>query len=186
MPPTLTGFSLTPATVDAIRRLTRTLASAHNEEEQIHYALETAIGATESAGGSVLLHDPDQRDLRFVYSVTKRGESADPPLVEGLVSSTLGVDEGIAGRVFRSGCGEYVNDPGSDPDFARHVAERVQIRADSLAAVPILIPGGPALGVMQLINKEGGYDEEDLQVLSIFANLVALAIVLREAQGVTG
>lgn len=178
MPTPIAGLSLESYYVDSLHKLARNIGAEQTEEERVRYALDLAIGAIGSAGGTVLLHDPARSDLRFVYSVTKRDDSALPPLVEDLRAATISDSEGVAGRVFQSGRGEYVNDPRSDPDFARHVVERTQIKVENLATVPIIIPGLPTLGVMQLINKSGGFGDEDLKVLSVLAAVVALSIVL--------
>ena len=178
----ITGLSLDPMYVDAIQTLARNLATTRSQEEQVRFALDTAIGATGSTGGSVLLHDPERHDLRFVYSVNKRDDAL-PPEVQDLVAATIADDEGVAGRVFQTGRAAVVNDPRNDPDFARHVVERTRIKIDSIATVPITIHGMRALGVMQLINKEGGYGEEDLKVLSVLATVVALSILLSASRG---
>jgi hypothetical protein len=173
-----TGLSLESFYLDSIIRLAKNMGSGQTEEEQVRYALDTAIGATGSSGGSVLLHDPARSDLRFVYSVTKREDVALPPLVQDLLSATIADNEGVAGRVFQSGKAEIVNVPRSDPDFARHVEERTRILIENLATVPIIIPGLPPLGVLQVINKHSGFTDDDVKTLSVIAAIVGVGLVV--------
>ena len=174
----VTGLSIDAFYLDSIQRMARNLGGSQNEEELARFALDTAIAATQSAGGSVLLHDPERHDLRFVYSVTKREDIALPPLVADLLAATIADDEGVAGRVFHSGKAEIVDAPKQDPDYARHVEERTRIRVENLATVPIQIPGVPTMGVLQVINKHDGFTEEDVRVLNVIATVIGLGLIL--------
>ena len=85
----------------------------------------------------------------------------------------------IAGQVFTSGTPQVVNDAKSDPRHSSRVDESLQHRTESLATVPIRYPGGRPLGVLQLVNRPGGFLEEDLASLEALASIVALSISVR-------
>ncbi len=82
------------------------------------------------------------------------------------------VDGSLAGQVVRQGEPVLLNDPA-------HI-ERAQVYqwpADltALLAVPLRVDGG-IIGVLDVVNKPGGFTEEDVPIVSVFANQAAMAI----------
>jgi signal transduction histidine kinase len=116
------------------------------------------IGATASA---VLLLT-DQAWLEVKYRLGQ-------PLT---IVERLPVDGSLAGRVVRQGEAMRLNDPTS---FKQ--AQVYQWPADltALLALPLHVNGG-IIGVLDVVNKEGGFTDEDVRVMSVFANQAAMAI----------
>jgi signal transduction histidine kinase len=84
----------------------------------------------------------------------------------------LPVDGSLAGQVVRKGEPVRLNDPTL---FAQ--AQVYQWPADltALLALPLHANGG-IIGVLDVVNKAGGFTEEDVRVMSVFANQAAMAI----------
>lgn len=82
------------------------------------------------------------------------------------------MDGSVAGQVVRQGEPVLLNDPAH---FDR--AQVYQWPADltALLAVPLHVNGG-VIGVLDVVNKAGGFTEEDVPVMSVFANQAAMAI----------
>jgi signal transduction histidine kinase len=82
------------------------------------------------------------------------------------------VDGSLAGQVVRHGEPVLLNDP-----TGFEGAYIYQWPADLMAllAVPLRVDGG-IIGVLDVVNKPGGFTEEDLLVVSVFANQAAVAI----------
>ncbi len=82
------------------------------------------------------------------------------------------VDGSVAGQVVRQGTPVLLNDP-----IHLEQAHVYQWPTDlnALLAVPLRVNGG-IIGVLDVVNKPGGFTEDDVPVVSIFANQAAMAI----------
>ncbi len=116
------------------------------------------IGAT----GSAVLLLTDQAWLEVKHRLGR-------PLT---AAERLPVDGSLAGLVVRKGEPVRLNDPTL---FAQ--AQVYQWPADltALLALPLHVNGG-IIGVLDVVNKAGGFTEEDVRVMSVFANQAAMAI----------
>ena len=116
------------------------------------------VGAT----GSAVLLLTDQAWLEVKHRLGK-------PLA---AVERLPVDGSLAGKVVRMGEPVRLNDPAL---FEQ--AQVYQWPADltALLAMPLRVNGG-IIGVLDVVNKAGGFSEEDVRVMSIFASQAAMAI----------
>ncbi len=116
------------------------------------------IGAT----GSAVLLLTDQAWLEVKHRLGKPMAAVD----------RLPVDGSLAGQVVRQGEPVLLNDPAP---FEQ--AQVYQWPADltALLAVPLHVNGG-IIGVLDVVNKTGGFTKEDVRVMSVFANQAAMAI----------
>lgn len=116
------------------------------------------IGAT----GSAVLLLTDQAWLEVKHRLGKPLAAVEPVPVDG----------SLAGQVVRQGEPVMLNDPA--------LLERAQVYQwptdlSALLAVP-LHANGRVIGVLDVVNKVGGFTEEDIPVMSVFANQAAMAI----------
>jgi signal transduction histidine kinase len=116
------------------------------------------IGAT----GSAVLLLTDQAWLEVKHRLGKPLAAVEPVPVDG----------SLAGQVVRQGEPVVLNDPA--------LLERAQVYQwptdlSALLAVPLHVNGG-VIGVLDVVNKAGGFTEEDVPVMSVFANQAAMAI----------
>jgi signal transduction histidine kinase len=119
---------------------------------------QSMIGAT----GSAVLLLTDQAWLEVKHRLGKPVAAGDPVPVDG----------SLAGQVVRQGAPVLLNAPA--------LLERAQVYQwpsdlTALLAVPLHVNGG-VIGVLDVVNKVGGFSEEDVPVLSLFANQAAMAI----------
>jgi signal transduction histidine kinase len=119
---------------------------------------QNLIGAT----GSAVLLLTDQAWLEVRHHLGK-------PLAS---VGRLPVDGSLAGEVVRKGEPVRLNDPEL---FAQ--AQVYQWPADltALLALPLQVNGG-VIGVLDVVNKANGFTDEDVRVMSVFANQAAMAI----------
>jgi signal transduction histidine kinase len=82
------------------------------------------------------------------------------------------VDGSLAGQVVRQGEPVLLNDPAL---FERAQVYQWPSDLSALLAVPLRVDGG-IIGVLDVVNKPGGFTEEDVPVVSVFANQAAMAI----------
>ena len=116
------------------------------------------IGAT----GSAVLLVTDQAWLEVKHRLGKPLAAVEPVPVDG----------SLAGRVMRQGEPVVLNDPAP--------LERAQVYQwpsglSALLAVPLHVNGG-VIGVLDVVNKAGGFTADDVSVMSIFATQAAMAI----------
>lgn len=119
---------------------------------------QNLIGAT----GSAVLLLTDQAWLEVKHRLGKPLASVE----------RLPVDGSLAGEVVRKGEPVRLNDPEL---FAQ--AQVYQWPADltALLALPLHVNGG-IIGVLDVVNKANGFTDEDVRVMSVFANQAAIAI----------
>lgn len=116
------------------------------------------IGAT----GSAVLLLTDQAWLEVKHRLGQ-------PLA---VVERLPVDGSFAGQVVRKGQPVRLNDP---TQFAQAQVYQWPTDLTALLALPLHVNGG-IIGVLDVVNKTGGFTDEDVRVMSVFANQAAMAI----------
>jgi signal transduction histidine kinase len=84
----------------------------------------------------------------------------------------LPVDGCLAGEIVRKGEPVRMNDPAL---FAQAQVYQWPTDLTALLALPLRVNGG-IIGVLDVVNKAGGFTEEDVRVMSVFANQAAMAI----------
>lgn len=116
------------------------------------------IGAT----GSAVLLVTDGAWLEVKHRLGKPLAAVEPVPVDG----------SLAGQVMRQGAPVVLNDPAL---FERHQLYQWPSGLSALLAVPLHVNGG-VIGVLDVVNKAGGFTAEDVSVMSVFANQAAMAI----------
>jgi GAF domain-containing protein len=148
-------------------------------DELLRSLTETARRLFGAAACSLALLSEDESEL--IYTVAA-GEGADD--VTGMRISS---SRGIAGWVVQSGQPIAVSDLASDPRFARDAAERTGYVPQAILAVPVETPQR-MLGVISLLDRDSRRPgaEQDMALLSLFADQAALALASVEAFSVMG
>lgn len=116
------------------------------------------IGAT----GSAVLLLTDQAWLEVKHRLGRPLAAVEPVPVDG----------SLAGQVVRKGEPVVLNDPAL---FERAQVYQWPTDLSALLAVPLHVNGG-VIGVLDVVNKEGGFTDDDVPVMSVFANQAAMAI----------
>ena len=116
------------------------------------------IGAT----GSAILLLTDQAWLEVRHRLGQ-------PLT---IVDRLPVEGSLAGRVLRQGEPALLND---STLVGQAAVYQWPTSLSALLAVPLLVNGG-AIGVLDVVNKVGGFTAEDVRVMSVFAKQIAIAI----------
>lgn len=85
--------------------------------------------------------------------------------------------EGIAGWVAQTGLPLIIPDVRTDPRFTQSVDDQTGFKTRSILCVPLIFKER-LNGVLEVLNKRGGkgFDEEDLELLTILGNQVATAL----------
>lgn len=130
--------------------------------------LKTALD-TEAAG--VLLYDEARNDLYWKIARDDKGL-----LDTRFVDLRLPLANSVSGHVFQTGEPAMLNDPGSNPLFFKPFQEKSGFEIRNEIIVP-LHTREKTLGTLVVINKRNGwFAQDDVQLLSSLAGVVALAI----------
>jgi signal transduction histidine kinase len=116
------------------------------------------LGAT----GSAVLLLTDRAWLEVKHRLGKPLAAVEPVPIDG----------SLAGQVVRRGTPVLLNDPAH---FEQAQVYQWPSDLTALLAVPLHV-NGEVIGVLDVVNKEGGFTAEDVPILSLFANQAAMAI----------
>jgi GAF domain-containing protein len=148
-------------------------------EELLRSLTETARRLFGAAACSLAVLSEDGSEL--VYTVAA-GEGAGD--VTGM---RIPASHGIAGWVVQSGQPIAISDLAGDPRFSQEVAEQTGYVPQAILAVPVETPRR-MLGVISLLDRDPRRPgaEQDMALLSLFADQAALALASVEAFGALG
>ncbi|MEZ4449402.1 MAG: sigma-54-dependent Fis family transcriptional regulator [Nannocystaceae bacterium] len=128
--------------------------------------LEAVTGAMGADRGTIFLIDRARGELFSTAGYH--------PEIEEI---RIGLGQGIAGHVARSGATVILARSADDPRFDRAIDRATGYATESILCVPIKDHAGEILGVIQLLNKQGAdFDERDASLLRALASQVAMVI----------
>ena len=157
--------------LSAVHLATQKLASTADTTTVLREVLAICVEAVGAMGGSIYIHDPASKTLRFLHvlpqEIEKKLERLDMP-----------DDYGVAGDVFHSGK-TVISEFGSDGDpHRRAIVRRTGVTVHTMVTTPLQIEGMKPIGVVQLVNKRGGaFDETDIAVLDTISDVATLTIL---------
>jgi class 3 adenylate cyclase len=157
--------------IQTIGSLKTTSGTGITLKSEIDDELQQLEHLAKSSASSILVPFPPSRDTKFVFlSITG-------PEREKLKKTLLDVHKGVAGYVYKNGDGTYINDPSSDPRWYGKVDKRIDFRTENILCLP-LIYENKTIGVVQFLNKMGGFVDEDLPIMSKY--ILSLAAKVKE------
>ena len=94
-------------------------------------------------------------------------------LADGISKIKLGSDKGIVGQTIRSKKPIIVNDAYSNPNFLSEIDKETGYKTTNIITAPIFNSSRDIIGVLQLLNKDNGFDNEDVRFMIFFAHYVS-------------
>ncbi|MGD2206393.1 MAG: GAF domain-containing protein [Anaerolineae bacterium] len=148
-----------------IEEISRQLTSTLDLQQVMDLVLERALQATQAHRGVIALYEPDQHGLRLLVFEGY-------PLAMGRYRMELWpADQGIAGRVARTGTAALVSDVSQDPDYAA-----VSVSSRSQLSVPV-VHEGQTIGVITVeSDQEAAFTAEHLDFVQLLAEHAAIGI----------
>lgn len=162
--------------ISALRDLQDSLQSITPESDPfvlVNRILSLALESVDSENGSLLLLDDETGELVFV--------GVHGPYQDALQGYRLPPGEGIAGWVVAHNQPELVADVRLESRFSPIVDQVTGLSTVSLICVP-LAREGEVIGALEVVNsrEDGEFDQEDLDVMVLFARLAVEAVVRAE------
>lgn len=133
-----------------------------------HNAIESALPliseyAKETVGA--------QRCSIYIYDESKK--ELWTTLADGIEKVTLSSEVGIAGKTARTAQNIIENDPYSSPDFFQNIDAQSGYTTENIASIPVINSAHHVIGVLQLLNKEGGFLQKDIRFMIFFAHYIS-------------
>jgi signal transduction histidine kinase len=151
--------------ISAVHLATKKLSAASSIEETLREVLQICVEAVGAFGGTIYIHDPGAKALVFRHVL--------PESVRNQLPTEIPDNFGAAGEAFQSGKPAITKLAGSTPT---PIEEATGVKITSMLSAPLMVEGMDPIGVVQLVNKEGGeFDEGDLQIIETVSAVSAMA-----------
>jgi len=145
------------------------LSSSLDLKEILPEAMQTIKDMMQCEAASIMLLDDEEKNLVFEVALGEKGNE--------VKEFRLPVGKGIAGKV--AACGEplIIQDAYNDERFYKNFDQKSGFTTKSMICTPLKVQD-KIIGVAQAINptKRDNFNDNDLQLLSLFSNQVALRI----------
>jgi len=145
-----------------------TLNSTLNLGELLQFIIRTATEIIDCESVSILLYDEKRGRLVFAAAT-----GSDP---KQLAKIPVSLDKSLVGTIFRENKMIGLSDVQNDPHHYAMVSQHVHFKVTNVLGVPMRIQDKPT-GVLEALNKrDGNFDENDADILSVIASQAAVAI----------
>lgn len=172
------GTSSLPPDIAEMQRMMRQLGrlieislvlnSTRDPDSLLQSIIAIATDLLECESVSILLYDEDEEKLRFSAS-----SGSDPA---ELAKIPVPLDSSIAGEIFTQNKTMIINNAEEDERLFKQVDEESAFVTRTLIGVPMRIKD-KVTGVLEALNKiNGGFNKDDVDILSIIASQAAVAI----------
>ena len=138
-----------------IKKLLKCAVSGTGIHEEFKCMLKQIAAFVRASAGSLLLL-MDDGSLQFVAVYGGK---------EGIIGERLPPGSGIAGVVAESLRPIISNNPSEDERWAKEFAVSIGYIPENILAVPVMT-GNKIVGVLEVLNKHGGFKKEDLKLIS--------------------
>ena len=161
------GLEGSIARLNSLLEVSRALALEIDLDSLLAVILEKATSVLEAERSTIFLHDTSMGTL---------GSHVSGEIARGAVTMALGV--GIAGQVALSRELLNIPDAYADPRVNPRFDRETGFRTRSILCAPLLSHKGELVGVIQLLNREGGgvFGKDMEEMLRAFASIAGVAI----------
>ena len=154
--------------LNTLIHITQTITASLDLQEVIHLTIQQVHNSWAIEASSLWMLNEATQTLRVLTNVGTAVE-----MVEKL---ELTLDQGIVGKVVRTGKPIYTNDVAHHENHFRQADVETGFKTRSILCVPLIFRG-KVVGAMQLLNKmEGDFHEGDLERARALATAIAIAV----------
>lgn len=152
--------------LDAIQTVTDIMATSTDLDALLRTIIDKLVEAIDAERGTLYLVDEARGEL---YSKVLREDHIDEIRVK--------IGDGIAGYVAQTGEVVNIERAYDDPRFIQTFDRLTGFRTESILTAPIRNPKHKIIGVVQLLNKQGGpFTERDERLLNSMSSQAAISI----------
>ncbi|SFV68668.1 Adenylate cyclase [hydrothermal vent metagenome] len=118
-------------------------------------------------------------DRCSIFIVDSEEEILWTKLSDGIGRIVIGLDSGIVGKTYKAKEPQIVNNPYENEHFLPNIDKKSGYTTKNMITVPIFDSKRNVMGVVQLLNKKRfDFNNEDLELLTFFANYVSGSLEL--------
>ncbi|MCP4423943.1 MAG: GAF domain-containing protein [Chloroflexi bacterium] len=149
--------------------ISRVLNSATNLDQVLYHIIREAATLTNTEAASILLLDPDTRDLFITAS-----SNTIPPQ---MAATPVPLDSSIAGAILQANRPMFIPDVSQDPRWNKGVDKAIDFQTHAILGVPMRDVDRNPMGVLEAINKKSGeFTRQDAEMLTILADIAGVAV----------
>jgi len=147
----------------------RILNSTTDLDLLLTYIIKEAAELTDTEAASILLLDPQTRQLFIVASNNE--------ITPKMAKTAIPRGSSIAGAVLSANAPLYVPDVSTDPRWNQEMDDAIDFKTREILGVPMRDVGGSPVGVLEAINRrKGAFNRQDVETLAILADLAGVAV----------
>lgn len=94
-------------------------------------------------------------------------------LADGIEKITIAADKGLVGQTIKAAEPVIENEAYSNPNFLSDIDKVSGFKTKNIATTPIFNSQKEILGVLQLLNKEGGFEADDIKFMVFFSHYIS-------------
>lgn len=149
-----------------LMEVTRAISSELDIDNLLRKIMGIATELLDAERSTLFVHDPERDEL---WSRVAEGLSAR--------EIRIPANTGIAGEVFQNRRAVNIPEAYDDPRFNPDIDRRTGFRTRSILCVPVFNKQGVAIGVVQVLNRQGGaFSNRDQRRLEMLAAQSAIAL----------
>jgi len=123
-------------------------------------------------------------DRCSIFMVDKEAKMLWTKHSDGIGRIVIAFDSGVAGDTYFKKEPQIVNEPYKDERFLQNIDKKSGYKTENIVTVPIFDSKRKVMGIIQLLNKlRSGFDDDDLETLTFFANYVSGSLELALLKG---
>jgi len=107
----------------------------------------------------------------FIYN--EKNKELWTTLADGVKKITVDSTKGLVGETIKNREPIIENNPYENPYFLQKIDEETGYITKSVATAPIFDSNREIVGILQLLNKDGGFDSEDSKFMTFFAHYIS-------------
>jgi GAF domain-containing protein len=112
-----------------------------------------------------------QRCSIFIYDAPNN--SLWTILSDGIEKIQIPSDKGVVGETVKEKKPLIVNDSYADSNFLNEIDKQSGYTTNNLITAPVFDSNRKVMGVLELLNKEGGFDNEDMKFMVFFSQYIS-------------
>lgn len=147
-------------TYQSLAQFGRELLEKKSLEDGLPLISEYAKAVIKAERCSIFIHDRETKEFWTT-------------IADGVEKIVVPVDKGLVGLTLHDKKPVVANDPYSHPNFMSEIDKVTGFETKNIITAPIFTSKREIIGVLELINKDGDFDKEDIRFMIFFAHYVS-------------
>lgn len=156
--------------LNSINKANQAIINIPDMNKLLYEVLKIVIDSIECEHGSLMFLEDGALKTRVVFGIEEN---------EGVPRFDIRSGAGLAGKALKLEIPVYENNILESKDFLKYDDEIKNLNCKNLLIMPLIVDG-LSLGVINLVNKDGGFTDEDVKLATTLTSEVAIALKNRK------